>query len=135
MIYKSLEHGTHQLSITGPELADIAELIATLSKLGEDAAKVSYRLFDFLGFQQIYEASQALGGGEPCFEKVYKHSADGAFHLTFSNTEYYTMVNLLLLLNDTDHDTVSIRRKLFNALGLQEAFKEFISSPEGRDIF
>jgi hypothetical protein len=83
MIYKSLEHGTHQLSITGPELADIAELIAPLSKLGEDAAKVGYRLFDFLGFQKIYEASQAWVEESPVLRRCTNIQLTVLFTLRF----------------------------------------------------
>jgi hypothetical protein len=77
---------------------------------------------------------RVAGPKESCFQKVYKHSPDGMFRLIFTDVEYYTMVDLLMSFNDTDDDTVSVIRELFNALGFQEAFEEFISSPEGRDI-
>jgi hypothetical protein len=135
MLYKRLEDGTHQLSITGPELADIATLVATLSKLGDDAFKVSGKLFHFLRFQKLYKECQVTGPNESCFMKVYKHSPDGMFHLIFTDAEYYTIVDLLVSFNATNDDTLSVIRELSNALGFQEAFEEFIISPEGRDIF
>jgi hypothetical protein len=135
MIYKHLEDGTHQPSITGPELADIATLVATLSKLGDRAAKVSGKLFYILRFKKLYRECQVAGLNESCFKKVYKHSADGIFHLIFAGAEYYTIVNLLVSFNATDDDTLSVIRELSKALGLQEAFDEFIISPQGRDIF
>ena len=134
MIYKHLQDGTHQLSITGPELADIATLVAMLSKLGDDAVKVSGNLFHFLRFQKLLKECQVAGPKVSCFKKVYKHSPDGMFRLIFTDAEYYTMVDLLMSLNATDDDTVSVIRDLSNALGFQEAFEDFISSPEGRDI-
>jgi hypothetical protein len=135
MLYKRLEDGTHQLSITGPELADIATLVATLSKLGGDAAKISGKLSHFLRFQKLYKECQVAGPKESCFKKVYKHSPDGMFHLIFTDAEYYTIADLFASFNATDNDTLSVIRELSNALGFQEAFEEFISSPEGRNIF
>ena len=41
MMYKHLEDGTHQLSITGPELADITELIVSLGDLVESTRQKS----------------------------------------------------------------------------------------------
>jgi hypothetical protein len=122
MIYKHLEDGTHQLSITGPELADIATLVATLSKVGDEAAKVSDKLFHFLRFQKLYEEFRVAGPKESCFQKVYKHSPDGMFRLIFTDVEYYTMVDLLMSFNDTDDDTVSVIRELFNAFRLSRSF-------------
>jgi hypothetical protein len=55
MIYRHLEDGNHQLSITGPELADIAELVASLARSGGDARLIAFKLFHALDFQKVVE--------------------------------------------------------------------------------
>ena len=57
MMYKHLEDGTHQLTITGPELADILELVVSLTKLGGDPLRIGNELFNALGFRDLYDAS------------------------------------------------------------------------------
>jgi len=135
MMYNHLEDGTHRLTITGPELAELAELVASLQELGGDASAISIRLFYVLGFQKIYEDCQRQGSKKSCFENVYKRIADGSFQLVFSDSEYYGILTSLISLAELGAEAVFIGRKLSNALGLQQAFDGFMKSPEGRDIF
>jgi hypothetical protein len=135
-MYKRLKNGTHQLSITGPELADIAELVALLGRLDGDADLISMRLFHDLCFQKVFATGiKNSAEMETACEKVYKRAADGTFKLIFSDSTYYSIANLLLYAIDLRDDAELAGRKLFNALGFQEAFKAFMSSGEGRDIF
>jgi hypothetical protein len=66
---------------------------------------------------------------------VYKRAADGTFELSFPDSKYYAVANLLLDAIDSGDNAELAGRELFNALGFQEAFKAFMSCPDGRDIF
>ena len=133
MMYKRLADGSHQLKITGPELANIAELVASLGKLGGDPLRIGIALSNALGFDEVYKQSRLTPSKEACFEKVYSRAVDGTFQMVFSDSKYLKMANVMLLLLDKN-DTKRIGRKLFNALGYQEAYREFMNSPEGPDI-
>lgn len=134
-MYKRLKNGNHQLSITGPELADIAELVALLGRLGGDADLIAMRLFDDLRLQKVWETGiKNSAEMETACEKVYKRAADGRFQLIFSDSTYYSIANLLLYAIDLRGDAELAGRKLSNALGFQGAFETFMSSAEGRDI-
>ena len=133
MMYKHLEDGTHQLTITGPELADILELVVSLTKLGGDPLRIGNELFNALGFRDVYNEYELTPDEEACFEKVYKRLGDGTFQIVFSDSKYLKIANLILLLDEND-DANGICGELFNTLGYQEAVKEFMNSPEGPDI-
>jgi hypothetical protein len=131
MKYRLAEDGSHELKITGPELANIAKLVASLRRKGDHAARVSVILFHALGFHKVYAQSKLDGEKESCFEKVYKRSRDGKFQWTFTDAEYQRIANLLLTL---DNCAQTIGRKLFNSLGYPKLFREFINSSEGQQI-
>ena len=136
MMYTHLPDGKHQLSITGPEFADIADLVVSLAELGGDARLISFKLFDDLHLQGVVDT--VIGnpdGMEMALERVYNRASDGTFQIIFPDYKYCAIANLLLDAFESGDNAESAARKLFNALGFQEAFKSFMSSAEGRDIF
>jgi hypothetical protein len=128
MIYKRLKDGSHKLNITGPELADIVDFV---TKIPDDPSRIGVKLFHLLRFQDVYREYKRSRDAQLCFEKVYKHTDDGVFQLTFTDSEYLTIGSLILSLGD---DADAIGQKLFDALGFQEAYRAFINSPEGPGI-
>ena len=97
MMYTHLPDGKHQLSITGPEFADIADLVVSLAELGGDARLISFKLFDDLHLQGVVDT--VIGnpdGMEMALERVYNRASDGTFQIIFPDYKYCAIANLLL---------------------------------------